>query len=412
MGSESISKQDDNNKLSAKFQYYIIILCAVVYAFAQIARYSYSSNVTNIMDKYSVSHADAGLPTTLYFFAYAVGQIVNGIFCKKYNPRIVLSISMLISVCCNVLLTIKIPFALINYLWVINGFAQSTMWPVLVLVIGNNIDEKRKSFGAFIMSMSVTGGTFLVYALSSVVSMFANFEYAFMIAGVLLFIGAIVWFFSTKNIKNTKQVQTTQNEENRKGKLSSYVLVLLIVFAEFSAVSYAIGGGLRSWVPSILKDIYNLQDWLSIFVTVFLPLFSLPNALVSGWLFKKTGDFALNILIMFAISAILILGLICFINTSWIVSIVFFCFISFSTGVITNHLTIQAPLFLKGKLSAGFLAGFFNGFCYVGSALATYAFGYVADVLSWNGVFWLTFALAIISVFIALLYLIFRKKQF
>ncbi len=75
------------------YQNYLIFLCWFVYSVAQTGRYSYSANVNLIMDKYSVSHTEAGLVTTMFFICYGVGQIVNGLICSKYNRRIVLSVA-------------------------------------------------------------------------------------------------------------------------------------------------------------------------------------------------------------------------------------------------------------------------------------------------------------------------------
>lgn len=401
---------------SVKSQYFLIILCTVVYSCVQVARYSYSSNVSNIINSYGISKAAAGLPTSLYFFAYAIGQIVNGILCKRYNPRTVLTGSMLIAVVCNLLIFANIPFVYINLLWTINGFAQSTLWPVLVYVVANNTDEKRRAFGSVVLSLSTAIGTFSVYAVSSISTAAHNYRATFLIAAVLTFTFSIVWFFCTKNIKRSpdtrsEEALTEQSIENNNNRPSKTIIILLIVFAEFSVASYAISGGLRSWVPEILSNIYDLEDWLSIFVSVFLPMFSLPSAFASAWIYKKTNDFTLNILISFVICSVLILGVIFFINTSWVLIIVLFCLITFITSVITHHLTVQVPLYLNGKLNAGFLAGFFNGFCYVGSAIATYCFGYIADIFGWSGVFWVTFILASISILIATAFFVFGKSK-
>ena len=64
---------------SNRAQNLIIILCWAVYTFAYFGRYGYNSNITPIMADYGITKADAGLVSTFFFFAYGIGQVVNGI---------------------------------------------------------------------------------------------------------------------------------------------------------------------------------------------------------------------------------------------------------------------------------------------------------------------------------------------
>ena len=79
-------------------------------------------------------------------------------------------------------------------------------------------------------------------------------------------------------------------------------------------------------------------------------------------------------------------------------------------GIVSHTTTVQVPLTFKGKFDAGFLAGFLNGSCYIGTAAATYALGYIADASGWTGAFILLIAIAAFSALLAVIYLIFDKK--
>ena len=72
---------------------------------------------------------------------------------------------------------------------------------------------------------------------------------------------------------------------------------------------------------------------------------------------------------------------------------------------------MQVPLTFKGKFDAGFLAGFLNGSCYIGTAVATYVLGYMADVSGWTDAFILLICIAVFSALFALIYLIFNRKK-
>ena len=110
--------ENKNENSSKTFEILLIIVCWLVYSFAQLGRYSYSSNITLIMDLYNVSKSVASLPTTLYFFAYGAGQIVVGLLCSKFNRRIVLTISLLGSALANIIMYIGVDFEWIKWIWI------------------------------------------------------------------------------------------------------------------------------------------------------------------------------------------------------------------------------------------------------------------------------------------------------
>ncbi len=70
---------------------------------------------------------------------------------------------------------------------------------------------------------------------------------------------------------------------------------------------------------------------------------------------------------------------------------------------INNLVTAVIPLSLRKDVSAGLLAGLFDGFCYIGSAISTYGLGAVAENTGWTAVFYLFAAAACLPVFVALI---------
>ena len=79
------------------------------------------------MDKFAVDHANASLPATLFFFAYGIGQILVGIFCYKFNRKILVISALLISGTINIIIFSGADFITIKYLWLLNGFMQANL---------------------------------------------------------------------------------------------------------------------------------------------------------------------------------------------------------------------------------------------------------------------------------------------
>ena len=59
----------------------LLLICWLVYACSYIGKLGYSANIVNIEKDFNVTHAMAGMASTFFFFAYGVGQIINGICC-------------------------------------------------------------------------------------------------------------------------------------------------------------------------------------------------------------------------------------------------------------------------------------------------------------------------------------------
>ena len=74
------------------------MLCWLVYACSYIGKLSYNANISQIGPDFGVSYAECGMVSTFFFFAYGIGQVVNGFLCKRYNVKYVIFGSL--AVCC------------------------------------------------------------------------------------------------------------------------------------------------------------------------------------------------------------------------------------------------------------------------------------------------------------------------
>ena len=77
-----------SNKAKASDGAHLLIFLAwLLYTVSYLGKLNYSANITQIVDYYQISKADAGIVPSLFFFAYGIGQVVNGLLCKKYNIK-------------------------------------------------------------------------------------------------------------------------------------------------------------------------------------------------------------------------------------------------------------------------------------------------------------------------------------
>lgn len=400
-------KTISKNKMS-KNTIGLIVLCWIVYTCSYLGKLGYNANITMIEEAYSVSHSTAGMVSTFFFFAYGVGQIFNGIFCRKYNIRFVVLGSLVVSGLMNILVGVSADFTFVKYFWLINGAALSVLWPSLIRLLSETLDKKSIGRAVIAMGTTVATGTFFVYGLSALFVACVSYVVMFFVAGILLPLIALIWFLAyPKLMKKNEEPQQEECIQSAtiKSNKNAIFWVSVCILALFAIVDNLVKDGLTTWVPMILKEMYTLPDYMSILLTMLLPILAIFGASVAVMLHKKIKDFVLLAAVLFFATALLI-GLVILCLPTGLIVITLGCFgiVSCLMAGVNNIITSMAPLYWKDKINSGLLAGILNGFCYLGSTLSSYGLGVIADFGSWNAVFWLLFILCIIAVVTAVCY--------
>ena len=401
-------------------EFMLAALCVVIYLVAQIGRHNYSASTTLVMEKFGIDHGPAGLPSTAFFFAYGMGQIVVALLCGKFNTRVMVAGALAVSGLCNLGVFLTDSFELVIGLWLINGMSQAVLWPTLLLVLRRNVSVKGIVAAGAAMSMSSTGGRVTCIGLCALFAINKEtFTFVFLLASVALLLLATVWFFlsgkfatangSEKAVTEESAAKESGDESAAEKKTGG--LFMLILFMEFSLAAYAVLGGLELWVPSIMKDEFAISDSSAIFMSVLLPLVTMSCAVVSPLLYKIFKNYVLICLTTFAVSGAVLMAMLAFIDVHWAPLLISFVVEALLLGMVTNSMTVQVPLELKGRWNAGFLAGILNGCCYIGSALSSYVLGALADVSGWTGAFFTLGAIIAVSIVFAAVYMLWSKKK-
>ena len=425
MDSQSIEPRSRNE--GANKSTLLLVLCWIVYTCSYIGKLSYGANIHEIETSFGVSHASAGMVSTFFFFAYATGQIINGLFCKRYNIKYIVFTCLIVGGTMNVLVAFAPEFYLLKYFWLINGVAMSFLWPILIRLLSETLKKDRVSNAIVVMGTTVATGTFLVYGLSALFVRLTDYRWTFCLAALLLVTVSIIWFFSfdglVKPLKKEadEEVEMEKVEEQENGVSNvhltkTFFAVLVCVLAFFAVANNFVKDGLTTWTPSILSEVFGTQSWLSILLTLLLPLLAIPGTVLAVKLYNVVKNFIGTCTLMFVMSGILMGVVIKFMDNATTVGLVItvgaFSLISALMNGIDNIIVSMVPLQLKGKVNSGRLAGILNGFCYLGSTIATYSLGKIADVLaSWSAMFYVLLAIAGVVVLVGIIYHFISRNQ-
>lgn len=386
------------NKSQAIF---LIVLGWLVYATSYLGKVNYSANITQIIDFYGVSKAQAGIVPTFFFFAYGVGQVFNGLFCKHYNIKWIVFISLIISASINLTIAVGSNFEIMKWLWLVNGFVLSMLWPTLIRMLSEYLPKKSLATSSVIMGTSVASGTLVIYGLSAIFAAFNKFKLSFYIAGISVITVAIIWMiFYNKAVSISKREKEAEDaveekktdtpEENKQNKNDRKILFTSICVLCFCAIGVnLIKDGLTTWVPSILKEEFSMSDSISILLTLFLPVLAIFGNAGALLIHRIIPDYVNHCVATFAVITVFICGIIGSLSLEIIsFMIIGLVVVNFLASSLNSLITSIFPLFMRGKVNSGKFAGVINGFCYLGSTISSYGLGAIADNFGWTAVFW------------------------
>lgn len=396
----------------------LIWLCWLVYTCSYVGKVNYAANINQIMEFYNVDHSSAGLVSTLFFFAYGIGQVVNGLLCKKYNLKWIIFASLILSGFVNLLVGVTSNFVLINVLWTLNGFSMSVLWPCLIRLLAETLSQKDMAKSSIIMGTTVAVGTFFVYALSALFVKL-DFKLSFYLPAVLFVAVGALWFLSYNKLTSKARAENpdeipvaTQTPYVQSEKFNKKALLLTIcTLAIFGITTNLLKDGLTTWVPSILKEQYSLDSSLSIILTLALPIVAIFGNAFAVKAHKKIPDFVLQCTLVFLVSGIIIGGIIAGMALNqFVITLIGFTIVCFFASSCNSLITSIFPLFMKGKVNSGRIAGILNGFCYVGSTLSSFGLGAIADKFGWEMVFWVLIGACVLVCLVCVIYLAIKKS--
>ncbi len=288
------------------------------------------------------------------------------------------------------------------------------LWSSLIRLLTETLTKEYMAKASVVMGTTVATGTFIIYALSAVY-VNINFKLAFITAGVVMPLVALIWLFILPKIlakiekseENAQILKSVQSNPNERKKIYLTVFTFFIMAVAINLIK----DGLITWVPSILKETYNLADSISIILTLALPLFAVFGNFLGVKLHKKIPDFVLQVALMFLISAgfigIVIAGLSL---NQFVLTVICFALVCLLISSCNSIVTGIFPLFMKGRVNSGLIAGAINGCCYLGSTISSYGLGAVADGFGWTAVFWLLLGVCVLMLIVYAVYFVIKKS--
>lgn len=334
------------------------------------------------------------LAVTGSFITYGLGQVVSGIIGDRISPKRLVTYGFILTVAMNFM----IPFCKSPYLmtgvWCVNGFAQSLIWPPLVRLVATLFTANDYKSAISKASWGGNFGTVLVYLLAPVLVSFFGWRSVFWSSAFCGIIIIFIWNKYCYDIGVQKREKTVVEVSNdKKYKLFTPLMIAIMIAIVLQGM---LRDGIATWMPSYIKESYDLGDAASILTGVVLPIFSIFCVQLATKIYIKkfTNPIACATL-FFAIGAVSAVGVYILSGVEVISSIVLFAILSGSMHGVNVMLVCMIPQFFEKSGRVSTISGVINSFTYLGSAISTYGIAYLAEIKGWgaNLISWILIAL-------------------
>lgn len=395
-------------KLNKKNTTKLMILCAFAYFTSYLTRVNFAAVLAAIVQDGDIDKPTAGIVTTLLFITYGVGQLISGWLGDRINPKNLMFFGFLLTAGMNLLIPICPNGRWMCFVWAVNGFAQSFMWPPMVKIMKTAMDNDRYNKGILFANLGGTFATVLIYLVAPFIISAWNWRAVFRINGTFAVIMSAVWMIVVTKIEKSANITYAlgnRKEKAKKSKKSLSINPLLLVFVMLAIMLQgSLRDGVTTWVPTFITEVFHLESSKSILTSVIIPIFSFASLQLASVIYNKMGKKPyLNAGIFFALSTVCAVVLRIFTGVSPILTVLLSALLVGIMHGINLILVCYLPAILANEENMSSLSGAFNFMTYVGSAISTFGFAVFSEKTGWNGTVTLWAVIAALGVLMCVL---------
>lgn len=177
----------------------VVGIAWITYASYYLGRVNISTAMPDLQMDLLLSKQQVGLISTGFFWAYAVGQLVNGPLGDRLSPRRFVFVGLLASAAINLAFGSVSIWVLLIGLWTLNGYFQATGWGPILRTLANWLSPKQRTKISGIFGSSFVAGNALTWLLTGWLVAQFGWRVAFWIPAVLLIFFAASWFLLARD---------------------------------------------------------------------------------------------------------------------------------------------------------------------------------------------------------------------
>lgn len=389
-----------------------LMLFSVLYCFLYCTRLNLSNAGAVMMEGLGWSKSDFGILTGALFWAYGIGQFVNGRLSEIVGPGKFVVASVVLSVAANVLFSFQTSIAVMAIIWGLNGYFQSMAWTPGVAILTKWWPGPTRGFATGLAH--AFSGFGQVAAILSVALAFKilpdmGWRSAFLVSAAFPLVALVAYLIWARTTPT--QIGLTEYEEDdparakieeemkmlvgQRGKLYPYKYVLsnkqFMVWVAIAFITGLARYGLVTWIPLYFIDRFDISVTSGLIGSLSLPVGMGIGTLVVPWMTDKwCPNNRLPAVIASAIIGAASIGGFLLLNPTVVWQMACVQVLLFVAGFCIYAINGTAWAYatdIGGRVFSATSSGVLNFSAYMGAAVQSFVYGFLLDKIGWFSVF-------------------------
>lgn len=384
----SKNKYLESKRLSILLFVFIFLLYAVVY----MTKNMFSSAMAVIVEDGYMTKSQTGMINAVYWFVYAIFQVIGGFAVDKYSPYKLIMIGLTGAMVSNIIIYFNQSYYVMMAAWTFNAIIQFGVWPGVFKIVSTKLAPSLRGTAVFWLLFSTSVGLGISMLVASFVG---HWKQNFLVSVISLLVMIILYSILEHFLEKRMVEEDISSDESGKkanvDKAPMMPLMLssgLIVFLIVCLLRGAIDNGIKMMTPVMLMESYSeLPASLSTRMSTVLIIFSALGIFISGGIKNKiTTSEPKAQIILYSISIIPLL-VVCFVGNIHYILILF----ALSLAVMMIHGAASfsqsfVALHFEKHGRIGTVSGILNATASIGNVLASYVFAKMAEIMPWRWV--------------------------
>lgn len=386
----------------AKKAIYIGIVCSISYLAVYIARNVLGAVTPQILGEGVFTTENVGAMSSVYFFTYAVGQLINGFIGDKLHVKYLTGIGLGASgICCALFVILSNSFRATILVYGLMGFFLSMLNGPITKVAADNAGEKYAPRICTAFNSSALLGSPVAGALAAVMSWGAVFKCTSVMLLAFGLLGFII--FGSFEKKGLIHQHATENVKIAGGGIRKLLKRNIIKFSFISILTGVVRTTVVFWMPTYANQYLGFSVEKSAIIFTVATLAISTNSLLTTFIYEHTGNDSNGILSRSFPGAAVCFLLVFFIkipalNMVFLVLAIILC--CSSSCLMWNQ---YCPS-LSDTGMVSLVTGYLDFLSYMAAAVSTTLFANAVSTIGWGNLILVWFALMIIGIFVILPY--------